>query len=262
MSISEQSIGFIGVGSLATAMVEGLCADDAPPIQLSPRGATNAAALAERFETVRVHETNQTVVDASDVVVISVLPQQLADVLDEIDVPTDRVVISAITSGWPVARIAERLGGGADVVRSIPLPSVRERAGTTPMFPDHPVARALFELLGGVLVPAAEDDLDAITVATATVATHLEYLSTIAGWLGERGFEPAAAEHFVRAMFDGLGPELRARDLTLQHIRQSHETPGGLNLQIRTEWLDQANRTALTDTFDRVLDRIRRPSSF
>ena len=70
------SYGVLGVGSIATAIVIGLCDGVvAPPeIVLSPRNAERAAELAAQLPSVRVAAGNQQVVDGSDVVVVCLLP--------------------------------------------------------------------------------------------------------------------------------------------------------------------------------------------
>jgi pyrroline-5-carboxylate reductase len=59
--------GFIGVGVIASAMVEGLCRNSviAPSILLSPRGKTRSADLAKRYPNVRVGNDNQAVIDGA-----------------------------------------------------------------------------------------------------------------------------------------------------------------------------------------------------
>ncbi|HEY1094384.1 MAG TPA: NAD(P)-binding domain-containing protein, partial [Glycomyces sp.] len=68
-----ERIGFIGVGEISKAMVEGLSdgSEEAPPISLSPRNAATAAELAERFPNAVVRKDNQEVVDHSDIVLIA-----------------------------------------------------------------------------------------------------------------------------------------------------------------------------------------------
>ena len=60
--------GFVGVGTMSSAIVRGLCTLPFPPpsIVLSPRGAEKAAALAAEFgpQMVRVASSNQEVVDS------------------------------------------------------------------------------------------------------------------------------------------------------------------------------------------------------
>jgi len=62
--------GVLGVGSIATAIVNGLCDGvvEPPKIVLSPRNAERAAELVGRLPSVRLATDNQQVVDDSDVV--------------------------------------------------------------------------------------------------------------------------------------------------------------------------------------------------
>jgi hypothetical protein len=59
-----QAIGIIGVGEIARAIVDGLCADReaAPAVFLSPRGAAVSADLARRHPSVQVCTSNQLIV--------------------------------------------------------------------------------------------------------------------------------------------------------------------------------------------------------
>ena len=63
-------LGFIGTGNITAAMVEGLGGG----VVLSPRGAEMAAGLADRFPDVTVAESNQSVIDKCDMVVLAIRP--------------------------------------------------------------------------------------------------------------------------------------------------------------------------------------------
>ena len=73
---AQPTIGFIGVGEIAEAIIEGLAAGEDPPrVVASPRGRERSASLADRFPSlVTVAASNQDVVDAADTVVLAVLP--------------------------------------------------------------------------------------------------------------------------------------------------------------------------------------------
>jgi pyrroline-5-carboxylate reductase len=247
--------GFLGVGSIAEAMVVGLCSgEQAPEVVLSPRSVSRSSALAERFATARVAEDNQAVVDASDVVVICLLPQQ-ADVVDELTFRPDQQVVSAM-AGVPVARLRELVAPATDVARSVPLPAVASRDSVTPVHPPTEAATVLFDALGGTLPVEEERAYESLSAASATVAAHLDQLGTIAGWVAGHGIDAQLARRYVADQFAALAPELRTPDIDFAALAAAHATPGGLNEQFARD-LSQAGvpevvRRGLDDLMERI----------
>lgn len=256
-----ETIGVIGVGAIAEAIVDGLSAGPNPPvISLSPRSAGRSSALAARYPNVVVCADNQSVADACDVLLLTVGPGDVAGVLDDLTIANGRVLISAV-AGVSIDEVRAQVGHGVAVVRSIPLPAVRERQGLTALFPEHPIAQALFTQLGDTIQAPNEETFGALSTATATVSAYLQYLSVVARWLAHQGMGIEAADLFVRSTFEGLGSALRDVDEPLRTLSRGHETPHGLNEQVRTTWFDAANQAALTATLDQVLHRVRTSAS-
>jgi pyrroline-5-carboxylate reductase len=244
-------IGFVGTGAIAEAIVDGL-GTDGPSVFLSPRNARTADALARRHPNVRVCEDNQAVVDAAPVVLLTVRPDSVGEVLGELRVPGDRVLISAV-AGWSVEALRARLDADVPIVRAIPLPAVRQRRGITAVYPAHPVAQDVFGPLGGTLVAPDPETFDALSAATATISTHLHYLDTIAHWVTLHGVEPREADRYVRGMFAGIGAD---DSIPLAELAGAHETPGGVNEALRTNWFDPRNKAALERALDDIRQRV------
>jgi pyrroline-5-carboxylate reductase len=245
------------VGAIATAIVTGLCdgVAEAPPVVLSPRNAERAAGLAARLPSVRVASDNQAVVDASDVVVVCLLPADAADVLAGLDFRADQAVVSAV-AGLPVAHLAELVAPAADVARSIPLPAVATRGSTTPVHPATAAATALFDHLGGTLVVDDETAYESLSAASATVAAHFRYLGTIAEWLVDHGIPAAEARRYVANTFAALSDELTSAGADFTALARAHTTPGGLNEQF-ARGLDEAGvYDAVRAGLDALLARI------
>jgi len=256
------SIGFIGVGEIASAMVEGLArseADDAHASDLrfflSPRNADRAKHLAESLETATVCDSNQDVVDRSELIVLAVLPQQAAAVLDELDIPADRTLISAV-AGLATDQLAEHLSHSPTIVRIIPLPAVRERKGVTAMYPANQAVEEILGRLGGSVTAADETLFSTLSAVTATMSAHFAFLQSITAWLVDQGWEQADADHFIRGQFVGLGTTLAETDTPIKELVADHETPGGLNEQLNREWMDEANRGRLAAALDAIYARV------
>lgn len=248
--------GVVGVGSIAEAIVVGLCEglDDPPEVVLSPRSAARSAALAERFATVRVAGDNQAVVDESDVVVVCLLPGNAAEVLSGLAFRADQAVVSAV-AGLSVERLAEVVAPATEVARSIPLPAVATRGSMTPVHPATAAVTGLFDRLGGSL--AIDDELayESVAAASATVAAHFRYLGTIADWLTDHGIAGCEARRYVADTFAALSGELGQPGADFVALADAHATPGGLNEQFARDLGDAGVYDAVRTGLDAVLAR-------
>src|SRR4051794_8906882 len=120
-------IGFVGCGTIAAAMVEGLqAAGREEPIVGSPRNPGSHAGPATRVANVRVAAPNQEVLDASDLVVLAVRPQIAQEVIGELCFRPDHRVLS-LTAATSLAELRRRIAPAATVVRAVPVPAVAGR---------------------------------------------------------------------------------------------------------------------------------------
>ncbi|TDV40962.1 NAD(P)-binding domain-containing protein [Actinophytocola oryzae] len=254
----RQSYGFVGAGELTAAVVTGLNADAAAPpeVFLSPRGRAVGRELADRFPNVRVRGSNQEVLDATTTVVLAVRPPVAAEVLAELTFRPEHVVVSAL-AGVHLARLREWTAPAGHVVRSIPLPQAVRRQSLTALYPDHAVARELFERVGGVVVPAEEAALDSFSAATATFAAHLDYLTTIAGWLADHGVDRDTASAYTAHIFGQLGESLLTHTGDLAELTGRYMTPGGINEQLLGDLRGAGVPDTVRGALDRVLARLR-----
>lgn len=249
--------GVLGVGSIATAIVIGLCdgLTDPPAVVLSPRNAGRSAELAARFDTVRIAEGNQAVVDAADVVIVCLLPEHTADELGTLRFRGDQQVVSAV-AGVDVATLAALVAPAGEIARSIPQPSVAARIGSTPVHPATPSAVALFDALGGSLHVDREPAFDSLSAASATVAAHFRYLDAIATWVARQGLAQPDARRYVADLFVALADELAAPDLDFAELAAAHSTPGGLNEQFARRLAEAGTYDTVASGLDELLARV------
>ena len=157
------TFGFIGTGTMSSAIVRGLCTLDSPPkaIVISPRNAEKAAALRDEFPSlVTIAADNQGVVDACDVVFIGVLPKLCEEVCKSLKFKATQTVCSLVsTATLEVLRASCPGVPEAQVIRAIPLPPVAKHHGATIMCPPHPVVTPMFESLGTCVAVQTEDTM-------------------------------------------------------------------------------------------------------
>jgi pyrroline-5-carboxylate reductase len=252
--------GVLGVGSLASAIVTGLCEGvaDPPAIVLSPRSVDSSAALAARFETVTVAADNQAVLDAADLVVVC-LRRAHADVLGELTWRPEHVVVSSI-AGVPMERLVELVAPTRQVARAVPMPAVVTRASRTPVHPPLGPVADLFDRLGGTMPIDDADEFEAIFTAMGTVAPFFEYLRILSDFLVERGLRPADAQQIVAGTFTGLLESLQAQESPdFAELVKEHAPPGGGNEQLtdlmREAGVFDAMKTSVAEVHQRLTGR-------
>jgi pyrroline-5-carboxylate reductase len=253
--LTQPIYGIIGVGAIAAAIVDGLCADgDSPDIRLSPRNAATAAALAGRHPSVSICADNQAVLAEASIILLCVRPQDAASVLTDLTFRPDQAVIS-VMAGIPIEQLASLVAPATDICRTIPLPSVATRASVTPLVPPNPVACAIFDRLGGALELEDEARFEAFSAATGTVAAYFSYLDAISGWLSARGIPPGDADRYVASVFASLGDSLSS-ERNLSALGHEHTTPGGINELFNRHLHEAGLIDAVHSGLDSVLDRL------
>jgi len=252
------TLGFVGTGTIAAAMIEGLCATPgAPPIIVSPRNADIANDLAARFANVRVAASNQAVVDESDTVMLAVRPQIAAGVLGELRFRPDHKVVSLIaTVSLDYLRTA--VAPAAQVIRAVPLPAVARRQGPTAIYPPDAVVGAMFDTLGTAVVLDNEGEFDTFTTTTAVMASYFAFAGTVTGWMERNGIAADTARAFIGQMLSGLaGTASAAPDRSFAALADEHQTRGGLNEQVFRAISSDGQLANLDQALDGVLDRLR-----
>jgi pyrroline-5-carboxylate reductase len=170
--MKNKTLGFIGAGNMAEALVKGLLHAKVVP----PEGIIVSDVKAERLahftqeHGVRTTQDNHELLRSCEVIVLSVKPQVIDKVLAVIgdDVKSTQLVIS-VAAGVPVSAIEGRLPEGTHVIRTMPNTPATVQAGATAIAPgthateaDLDIARALFSAVGRV-VTLDESLLDAVT---------------------------------------------------------------------------------------------------
>lgn len=202
--------GFIGAGKMATSLIRGMIRAGAATNDsvIASDASTQAREALDRDTGVRVVGSNAEVADGSNVVILAVKPQHMAEVLAELkpSITPDHLVIS-IAAGVALATIAEGLGVGRRLARVMPnTPAlVGEGASGYCLGPgaiegDDAIVRACVEAVGRAhRVP--ENLLDAVT--------------------GLSGSGPAYAFVMIEALADGGVLAGLPRDVALDLAAQT-----------------------------------------
>lgn len=249
-------LGFIGTGAISEAMVEGFVAGGfTDPIAVSARSAERSARLSARHGNVTVSHDNQAIVDASDWVVLAVLPGQAFDVARGLNFRDDQRVISVI-AGIRLAAWAPVLAPATAIHRAVPMPPIERGLGPTAICPPNSEVEALFDSAGTAVAVDDEHQFQALAVVTSLMAAFFEQVATAATWARDQGVPGEQAAAFSTSMFEALVALTRSQDAGgLQAMAEECLTAGGVNEQVLNELRAENWFDIYRERLDRIMSR-------
>ena len=252
------TLGFIGTGTIASALATAFCRDESRPypILLSPRSADKAARLKADFpERITVCPTMQAVVDGADWVFLTVLPQAGEAVCRSLRFRPEQKIVN-LMSDVNLPQIAEWIGPTALLVHLIPLSFVAVRRGPIILCPPLPEAVELIQPIGDV-VPV-EDRYHAAVLAgiTAYPAAFFTLVQTMVDWAVSQGVSPETAQDYTTRMLAALVGQ--AQDASPARLRELAEemTPGGLNYMVKEHICREKGFRPWTEIMPEVMARL------
>ncbi len=254
------AIGFIGIGNIASAVVEGLVTapGQAPPLLLSPRNVVKSAALAQRFPTVTVAENNQAVLDSSRTVFLSVRPHAVAEALRSLHFDPRHTIVSLIP--LPLSTLAPLVAPARQALRVLLLPTCTQRLQAVPYWPETPDIRPLLERLGTPLPLREERALNALWASTAIISAFYALLETVSAWSAGHGVALATATDYTATMAHALARvALSGGTDRFARLAAEAATPGGLNEQVVGMLRAGGAYADVHEALDAVLARISPP---
>ena len=185
MNNIKETIGFIGAGNMATALISGLINSDqsASKIVASSPEQEHLEKLSKDFG-IKTTNNNLEIVDNSDIVILAVKPNIVQAVIDEIkDVATDKdILIISIAAGVKIEKIESQLGSPMRVIRAMPNTPASIMEGVTAICAnsnaqsnDIENAKLLFECVGKI-AHINEKDIDIFTALIGSGPAYIFYL--------------------------------------------------------------------------------------
>ncbi len=98
---SGVTVGFIGCGTIASAIITGFLTQIEVPISsvfVSRRSESKSKALHEKYgeEMITISDDNQHIVDNSEIIFLCVLPQQEEEVLTSLNIDDEKTLVSLV----------------------------------------------------------------------------------------------------------------------------------------------------------------------
>ena len=273
--LDDHILAVLGAGNIGSALIGGLLrgtdgsastADlPAARIRATRRDAARVADLAARFPGIAAGTDNAGAVQGATVVIVSVKPQNAADLFAEIagHLSAGTLVVSTL-AGVTTASIADALGQPLPVVRAMPnTPALVDEAASALAAGVHADARhlalatAIFEAVG-IVEQVQEGLMDAVTGLSGSGPAYVFMLVEALTDAGVKQGLPRAVS--LRLSIQTVLGAARLVQETGRHpaiLRDEVTTPGGTTISAIAELERHGLRTMLIDAVAIATERSR-----
>lgn len=255
----ETRIGFIGTGTIASAIVTGFCTDNTinHNIYLSPRNEKKATQLANKFTNVKVASSNQEVLDKSEWVVLSIVPELGEEIIKPLSFRADHRVIN-LMSDIKLPEIANWIGETCTLVHMVPLPFISRRIGPIVVYPKNRDVANLFRPLGEIIEVDQIEKVEALAAITGLMSSYYKLISEVIKWGVKHGLSQNEATNYTISFFEALMSQIKGIDYKELNILAEEMTPGGLNEMALNSIYDNNGFELWTEALDIILSRLRK----
>jgi len=236
--VNTETVGFIGAGNMASAMVRTLVSGGIiEPSRIYAVNKQNHARLENLVNTYGVTAAGSTeeLVSTCSVVVLATKPFQVEEAMT----PVKRMfrqgqLLVSVAAGVPISYLQSLVGDEATVVRAMPNTPVQVGEGAVvlsaaPGTSDADRARAqkLFDQAGRVFW-TTEDQMDLVTAMSGSGPAYFYLLAEELANAGARlGLEATLSRELARQTLVGAGELLKRSDADAHQLLSQVVTPGG-----------------------------------
>ena len=238
MTKSQPVVAFIGGGNMTSAIVGGQVANGHPPdaIIVSEPDPEKAAALAKQFG-IRTTQSTEDAVSPATVVVLSVKPQVIPVVAQEIAaIPGagEKLFIS-IAAGITLSVMERILGDHTAIIRAMPNTPALIGLGATAFYANRMVSRdqiavatRIMESFGVAVAVAEEVQLDAVTALSGSGPAYFFLMLEEMIRAGTRlGLPADVASRLAKQTALGAAGMARSDENTPEELRRRVTSPNG-----------------------------------
>ncbi|MDA0976954.1 MAG: pyrroline-5-carboxylate reductase [Proteobacteria bacterium] len=229
------TIGFLGGGNIAQAIIGGLIDNGTSPADIHCHDPAAGSQQKLASLGIQLCDSNDAVVQAADVVMLCVKPNVLPDLLGELTADCKHRLFVSVAAGVLIRTMSERLGPDTAIVRCMPNTPALVGTGMTALFASPAVSPAQRDIAEGILSAVGkalwvqdEAQLDAVTAVSGSGPAYFFRLMElmISAAINE-GLDEATARELVLQTALGAARMASASQLSPGELREQVTSPGG-----------------------------------
>ena len=266
--MQNKKITFIGAGNMASSIITGLVADGYDPtlICACAPSKNNTQKLADSLN-IHISDNNNESALWSDVIVLAVKPQIMADVCQQLarsEVDLSGKLFISIAAGVSIEKLQSILGEKSTIIRSMPNTPSLVGKGMAGLFAssaannnDKAFAEQLLKAVGETMWVEKESMINAIIAASgSSPAYFFLFLEAMQNKAMVMGFDEDQARLLVLQSALGSAEMVRKNpDISLQTLRKNVTSKGGTTEQAIKTLTDNHLPTIIANAMQAANDK-------
>ena len=237
-------LGFIGCGTIAAAVVQGL-AGQGHEIRVSARSKARSGMLAAEIPEVQI-VTLQEILDLSEVVFLGLMAEQAEAILTELSFRPGQQVVSFM-AGASLEEVGRLVEPAVAAAIMMPFPGIAQGGSAIMALGGEALLNQIFGSRNTVFALETAAELEAYLCAQAVLSPVARLTADAASWLGKRVADPVKGEAFLRMLISTNLAASKSEDLI-----EALNTPGGFNQRLRLHMDEAGMREDLALGLDRL----------
>lgn len=259
-------IGFIGLGNMAKAIIEGLLAKnkiDPSNIVVHSAHTANYQPYAEKFGLATA-DTNLGVAEQVEILILAVKPEQKETILTEIKpaLTSSKVAVLSLLTGVSLADLEQIVGPTVPLVRVMPNLNVRIGAGITAIAANEAASIAaeatadnIFSQIGEVITLPETDFSTFVALAGSAPAFAYLFMDALAHAGVKYGLSKAQSLKIVSQMVVGSAQLIQQSGDAPWNLIDQVSSPGGTTIAGVLALQEAGFETAITKAVDATIKK-------
>jgi len=238
MNLNDSKICFIGAGNMASCIIGGLLKNGFPAAQVIASAPSNEKNLSTLKHTLKIETStnNQHAVSNADIIVLSVKPQVLQSVCEEIaNALNHQPLIISIAAGISIDSIHSWLGNDLPIIRCMPNTPSQVLKGASGLIENAQVsdsqkqaASELFAAIGIVEWVKDESQIHAVTALSGSGPAYIFLvIEAMEAAAIKQGLSPETARKLAAQTVAGAAEMVLSSDIEPAQLKRNVMSPGG-----------------------------------
>lgn len=262
--MQKDSIGFIGAGNMATAIIKGMTGKgNYPPQQIYVYDLDREKCLKLAAGGICVADSAQDIIHNCKIIFLAVKPQNYESVLSSIKeaVTPDKIFVT-IAAGISTAYINRMLGKNCPIARAMPNTPLLLGKGATALCKGEGLSEEDFQVIHGIFAASGEvavlteDKMNTVIAVNGSSPAYIYlFAKAITDYAVAQGIDYQVALSLICKTLEGSAEMLRSSGNTPDELIKMVSSPGGTTLKALEALDEKGFYGAILDAMDRCTKR-------